>query len=71
MQVSSAEVNLMSRADGLRSLRALADLLQRRRVPLSVQGARGLGFLVEISASMIEDNLPVDTFDDSPGDAEP
>jgi len=53
-----------NRTDMLSALRVIGNMLQRRRVPLSVRGARGLGFLITFVAHMLRDDpnasLPAD-----------
>ncbi len=44
-----------NRVDTLRALRVIGDMLQRRRVPLSVRGAQGLGFLITFVANTLHD----------------
>ena len=60
----SAFSSRQNSTDMLRALRVIGDMLERRRVPLSVRGARGLGFLITYAVRTLGDDLPVALFND-------
>jgi len=53
-----------NRADMLRALKVIGDMLQHRRIPLSVRGARGLGFLITLAVGTLGDDVPPRSFND-------
>ncbi|HVP17964.1 MAG TPA: hypothetical protein VMU36_03145 [Spirochaetia bacterium] len=64
-QEKSAFKSCQNRIDMLRALKVIGDMLERRRVPLSVRGARGLGFLITLAiGALSDDDQPSKTVDD-------
>lgn len=54
-----------NRADMLLALKVLGDMLEHRRVPLSVRGARALGVLITLATRTLAGDLPPAPFADS------
>ena len=68
VQVSKEKSAFSARQDRtnmMNALKVIGDMLERRRIPLSVRGAHGLGFLISLATERLSDDLPLAHFNDS------